>query len=204
MERSFLSRFPANFTLSPKRPVLKWVILFLKVINYRKRFKKEMYNFFFFKYKLWIAHIQWPFKPNWADNKVAGILVVRETQDNERNIYSGKTCLHVKKSQFRHKSIDGASGVSVIFLNSLRCPQIYPRCNTKQPSLNIQKKRKTLCYPYHLLCIIFGLLVGPVHSKFADIQFVTGIESAGDLYHGPIQCIDLLCHMHFHGGDRRS
>lgn len=52
--------------------------------------------------------------------------------------------------------------------------------------------------PYHILGVVEGLLVGPVHGELGDVHLVAGGKYTGDLHRGPVQGVNVAGHRHVH------
>lgn len=52
--------------------------------------------------------------------------------------------------------------------------------------------------PYHILSVVEGLLVGPVHDELGGVYLVAGGKYAGDLHRGPVEGVDGAGHRHVH------
>lgn len=52
--------------------------------------------------------------------------------------------------------------------------------------------------PYHILGVVEGLLVGPVHNELGGVHLVARGKYARDLHRGPVKSVDVAGHRHVH------
>lgn len=55
-----------------------------------------------------------------------------------------------------------------------------------------------MCRPYHILRVVDGLLVSPVHDELGGVYLVAGGKYTGDLHRGPVEGVDVAGHRHVH------